>query len=292
MAASWPGATTGYGIVSYAASSRGGSNIVGQPTDGDGYVSAMTFIDPSSLCIGLKSRAVTFENPTGGKGTGGTRARGRKGAPSRVVGAAERVVLADIEGPGTVRHIWCTIPPAPPDVMRSMVIEVFYNDRTAPSISVPLLDFFGIPCGRPTPFASALTSAQEGRGFNSYIPMPFVDRVRIEFVNGSAGPTILYYQVDLTLGDATPGNGLLHATFRRENPTTLGRDFVIAEGLVGPGRFLGCVVSVRPIDGGRWYGEGEVKVYLDGDDHWPTICGTGLEDYAGSAWGMGRHHAP
>ena len=107
---------------------------------------------------------------------------------------------------------------------------------------------------------------------------------------------LLYYQVDLTL--EPPGLptdvGYLHASFRRENPTTMGRDFVIADGLAGPGRFAGCVVGVRVLDDGSWYGEGEVKMYRDGDlaAGRPTICGTGLEDYVGSAWGMGAHAAP
>ena len=88
-----------------------------------------------------------------------------------------------------------------------------------------------------------------------------------------------------------PGAGYLHVSFRRQNPTALRRDFVIADGLRGPGRFLGCAVGVRVIDPGTWYGEGEVKIYRDGDGELPTICGTGLEDYAGSAWGLGAHAA-
>jgi len=79
--------------------------------------------------------------------------------------------------------------------------------------------------------------------------------------------------------------------YRRENPTALERDFTICDGLAGPGRFLGCVVGVRVLDGGAWYGEGEVKMYIDGDSDQPTICGTGLEDYVGTAWGMGPHQA-
>jgi hypothetical protein len=102
----------------------------------------------------------------------------------------------------------------------------------------------------------------------------------------------LYHQLDVTLQDVGDDVGYLHAAFRRENPTTMGRDFVITDGLAGPGRFAGCVVGVRVLDEGRWYGEGEVKVYLDGDGDHPTICGTGLEDYVGTAWGMGPHHAP
>src|SRR4029453_5409776 len=91
-----------------------------------------------------------------------------------------------------------------------------------------------------------------------------------------------------------PEGGLLHASFRRENPTQLARDFTIADGLGGPGRFLGTSVGIRvlPEEGFSWYGEGEVKIYLDGDDRYPTWCGTGLEDYVGSAWGMGAHTTP
>ena len=99
--------------------------------------------------------------------------------------------------------------------------------------------------------------------------------------------------MDYTLQPEIPAElGYLHVAFRRENPTVQQRDFVITEGLEGPGRFLGCAVGVRVIDHANWYGEGEVKVFRDGDTDLPTICGTGLEDYVGSAWGMGQHDAP
>jgi D-arabinan exo alpha-(1,3)/(1,5)-arabinofuranosidase (non-reducing end) len=240
----------------------------------------------------VDSRAVTFENPTGERGAGGSAAGGRKGAPNRLLAAGERVRLADVRGPGTIRHIWMTFPPAPPEVMRAMYIEVFYDDLDEPSISVPCVDFFGIPHGRPVALSCALTAVQEGRGFNSFVPLAFGDRIRVEFVNGSAQKTYLYYQLDYTLEpSAPPDTGRLHVTFRRQNPTVLKEDFVIEDGLRGPGRFLGCVVGIRCIDPGTWYGEGEVKVFRDGDTDLPTICGTGLEDYVGSAWGMGAHQA-
>jgi hypothetical protein len=183
-----------------------------------------------------------------------------------------------------------TIPPAPPEVMRGAVLEVFYDDLDEPSVSVPCLDFFGVPHGRPAPYSSVLTAVQEGRGFNSFFPMPFAGRVRFEFVNASSRAQMLFFQIDYTLGAAE--TSYLHASFRRENPTTLTRDFVISDGLRGPGRLLGCVVGVRVIDDAGWYGEGEVKVFRDGDTANPTICGTGLEDYVGSAWGLGPHSAP
>jgi hypothetical protein len=249
--------------------------------------------NPAHIDASLESRAATFENPTGAKGAGGASYGGRKGAPSKRVAARERVVLADVEGSGVVRHIWMTMPPAPPEQLRSLVLEVFYGSADEPSVSVPCLDFFGLPHGRAVAYCSALSSAQEARGFNSYVPMPFRDGIRIELVNAQDRETILYYQVDYTLQAEVPADlGYLHVSFRRENPTTLRQDFVIADGLRGPGRFLGCNVGVRVIDDANWYGEGEVKVYLDGDDELPTICGTGLEDYVGTAWGLGVHETP
>ena len=248
--------------------------------------------DPSHIDLGLDSRAVTFENPAGDRGAGGTAHGGRKGAPSRRLQPGETAVLADIQGAGTIRHTWMTFPPAPPEVMRAMWMEVFYDGAAEPSISVPCLDFFALPHGRPVAFDSAMVSVHEGRGFNAYFPMPFRRAFRMALTNGSPRPMDLYYQLDFTRQAELPADaGYLHAAFRRENPTLMQRDFVIAEGLHGPGRFLGCSVGVRVLDEGAWYGEGEVKVYRDGDDAYPTICGTGLEDYVGTAWGMGAHAA-
>ncbi len=246
-------------------------------------------LDPAWIEPGLDSRAVSFENPTGERGAGGRTHAGRKGAPSRRIEPGKSVVLADLEGPGRLRHFWMTVPPAPPEVMRALLLEVYYDDLVEPSVSVPCLDFFGLPHGRPVAFDSLLASTHEGRGFNLYAPLPFNKRVRVEFTNAASRAVELYYQIDYTLESWQTSNGYLHATFRRENPTTQQRDFVILEGLRGPGRFLGCNVGIRVLDEGMWYGEGEVKVFRDGDTTHPTICGTGLEDYVGTAWGMGTH---
>src|SRR5579885_3175240 len=172
-------------------------------------------IDLSSLAAidtSLDCRAITFENPTGGRGAGGTAAGGRKGAPSRQVAPGERVTLADIDGPGVVRHVWMTFPPGPPEQMRAVTMEVFYDGASEPSVSVPCLDFFGIPHGRPVAYTSALASMQEGRGFNAYFPMPFGRHLRVELTNGGTRPIHLYYQIDLTLGAAD--GGYLHVAFR------------------------------------------------------------------------------
>ena len=248
--------------------------------------------DPSYIDTTLDSRSISFENPSGARGSGGTTAGGRKGAAAQILAPGDTVTLADIAGPGTIRHIWMTIAPAPPEELRAVVIEVYYDDLTEPSLSTPLPDFFGCPHGRLVDYFSALHAIQEGRGLNSYIPMPFNDRIGVSIRNASPSPVRLFQQIDYTLEpQAAPKASFLHASFRRENPTTLGEDFTIADGLDGPGRFLGAVIGVRVNDDGHWYGEGEVKIYRDGDRDFPTICGTGLEDYAGSAWGVGAHAA-
>ena len=241
----------------------------------------MTAFDPADLLLGHESRAVTFENPTGERGAGGTAANGRKGAPNRILGAGQRVVLADLAGPGRVGHIWLTVgalralDAPPPAFLRAQVLEVFYDDLDEPSVSVPALDFFGVVHGVPASYASTLTAANEGLGLESRIPMPFDGRIRIEYDNASDEVALLYYQADVLLGPRAAEGGRLHAMFHRDNPTTLGDDLVILDGLRGPGRYLGMTGGVRPFDR-YWWGEGEVKVFLDGETQ-PTICGTGME---------------
>jgi hypothetical protein len=248
------------------------------------------FDDPALIDAAIDSRSISFENPSGERGRGGTAAHGRKGSASRTIAPGEKVTLADIQGPGRLRHLWMTFPPTQPELMRSIMLEVFYDGLDAPSISVPCLDFFGLPHGRPVAYFSALTSVPGGKGFNAYFPMPFRKRLRMDLTNATAFPILFFYQIDYTLEDIPADIGYLHVSFRRENPTTLQRDFIIAEGLRGPGRFVGSVVGIRVIrDDMVWYGEGEFKFYRDGDDTNPTICGTGLEDYVGSAWGMGKY---
>lgn len=258
------------------------------------YVSEMIHRDITRVDLSQRPRTISFENPTGAAAAGGSAAGGRKGAPYRMIAPGERVVLADIDGPGTVGHVWLTLPPMRPEYLRSLVIEVRYDGRAEPSIAVPLPDFFGAVHGRPLPLVSALQSIQEGRGFNSWIPMPFRRHLHVELVNASPRDVQLYYQIDLALGPVADDTGILHATFRRENPTTMREDFTIADGFHGPGRFLGCNVGVRIFHEPSWfawYGEGEVKMFLDGETV-PTWCGTGLEDYVGTAYGMGAHQTP
>ena len=240
----------------------------------------------------LQTRWYSFENPTGAPGEGGKTNRGRKGAASRNIGAGETVTLADIPGPGTIRRMWCTVR-GRPETLRGLVIRVFWEDQARPSVEAPLQDFFGIPFARQVRFESTLFSNPEARSFNSFVPMPFKRRARVVLENQApvdAGP--FFYDIDCTIGDKHPETiGYFHAIFRRENPTVPGRDFEVLPRTVGEGRYLGCNVGVRSIDPyGEpfWFGEGEMKIYVDGDAKWPTLVGTGTEDLVGAAWGLGR----
>ena len=132
----------------------------------------MLDLDPSKIDLSLDSRAVTFENPTGERGAGGQSHGGRKGSPARRIEPGERVLLADLEGPGTIRHVWMTFPPMRPERMRALVLEVFYDGSDAPSISVPALDFFGLPHGRPAAYTRASVLAEEFSRPDAIRPRP------------------------------------------------------------------------------------------------------------------------
>ncbi len=238
---------------------------------------------------GLRSRSICFENPTGASGAGGQAASplgpGRKGDPARVVAAGEEVCLADIQGPGTLRHIWMTTLPTR-TLLRGVLIRIFWEGADFPSLELPLGEFFGFAHGSTASFQTALHSVGERYGMNSFIPMPFLQRARIELHNQTAKPMTLFYQIDYTLEDAHPHNvGRLHGVFSRANPTQLGEDFELLPSRAGSGRFLGTVIGIRPL-ADDWWGEGEIKFYLDDDDVLPTIVGTGSEDYVGLSWGI------
>jgi hypothetical protein len=239
----------------------------------------------------IQSRWISFENPTGGHGAGGEANEGRKGAPSRTIKAGETVTLAEINGTGIIRRIWCTVA-GKPEIVRGVVLRIYWEDEAIPAVEAPLQDFFGIPFGRQVAFESALFSNPEGRSFNCYVPMPFKKRARIVVENQSPFETSLFFDVDYTLGDHLPHElCYFHAHYRRENPTQPKKDFQVLPQVSGKGRFLGFNLGVRMLGAYQdieWFGEGEMKVYLDGDQTHPTLVGTGTEDLVGSAWGLGR----
>lgn len=237
----------------------------------------------------LTSRAATAENTTAEAGKGGIRNKGRKGAPCIwPFKKGEKHVLLDVEGSGIVRHIWCTLPPGNIGHMRNVIIRMYWDGQTWPSVEVPIGDFFGIAHGRQKNLLSECVAMQMGKGLNCWIPMPFRERALITIENDSDQDVeMLFYQIDFTLGDQfDEDTGYFHAQFRRLNPCPLQEDYTILDGIQGRGVYLGTVLGVRSIFRDGWWGEGEVKFFIDEDDEYPTICGTGTEDYMGSAWGL------
>jgi len=239
---------------------------------------------------GVETRWYSFENPDGRRGEGGKTQAGRKGAANRTIQPGERAVLANVPGPGVVRRIWLTVP-GRVETLRGWVVRMYWDGQERPSVEAPLQDFFGLPFARQAAFESALFSNPEGRSFNCVVPMPFRSRALLTITNESPSAAVLFYDVDVTVGDSLPEDvGCFHARYRRENPTTPKKDFEVLPRVEGRGRYLGANVGIRTTDHRRplWFGEGELKVYLDDDSEWPTLVGTGTEDLVGSAWGLGR----
>ena len=246
-------------------------------------------LQPYHLNTGLESRSISFENPTGARGEGGKAASklgvGRKGAPAKDIQPGETVTLCDIKGRGTLRHTWVTTR-KDPDILRSAVIRVYWEGQTHPSIECPLGDFMGIGHGRVMAHQTAAHSVGENAGMNIWLPMPFTKQARFTFSNEGSRELPLFYQIDYTLGDRHAKDvGRLHVLFRRENPTRLKKDFELLPTRSNKGRFIGSLIGIRSLSEG-WWGEGEIKVYRDGDQEFPTICGTGSEDYVGLSWGI------
>lgn len=243
---------------------------------------------------GIESRVASGENPGGEKGKGGQANGGRKGAATVPVKAGESRVLAEAKNTsGMVRRIWMTFPDRTSEQLRSYKIEMYWDGAARPTVSAPIGDFFGIGLGQRTPFESFFFSDPEGRSFNCSIPMPFKTGMKIVIVNESKTDLgELFYDVDYTLGDKHAANALyFHAHYQRENPTMIQKDYEILPRVEGRGRYLGAnigvIVNTKEYFN-TWWGEGEVKMYLDGDANFPTIAGTGTEDYIGTAWGQGK----
>ena len=227
-------------------------------------------------------------------------------------------LLADIEGPGSINHIWCTVATplveggdeAEADYLRRLVLRITWDDSEHPSVLVPLGDFFGVGHGRTVNFVSAplQMSPEDGKGFNSWFHMPFASRARVELVSDMAQlPVFFYYYIDYELFDeAQEGLGYFHAQWNRQNPTDgrpqgdqTNRQFQLeGENLTGDGNYVildaegrghyvGCVMNIRnrrEVAEWNWYGEGDDMIFIDGEPFPPSLHGTGTEDYFNTAW--------
>ncbi|MBI4892678.1 MAG: DUF2961 domain-containing protein [Acidobacteria bacterium] len=239
---------------------------------------------------GAQTRWSSFENPKAAKGAGGASNHGAKGRAFEPLEAGQTKTLLDFQGSGVVRRIWITIPLRDPQMLRSLRLDMYWDNARTPAVSVPFGDFFGAIHGSAVRLENELFSNPEGRSFNCYIPMPFRTAARITVTNESGRDLrAFFYDVDLeTAPKPDPEALFFHAWWHRDHATELGRDFEILPAVRGQGRFLGAhvgVIAPEGIDG--WWGEGEVKMYLDGDSALPTIVGTGTEDYIGTGWGQG-----
>ncbi len=239
----------------------------------------------------VHTRWTSFENPEGERGAGGKANKGAKGHAYDQVLAGETVTLLDMEGAGIIHRIWMTINERDPEMLRSLRIDMYWDGTEKPAVSAPLGDFFGVGLGQRVPFESTLFSDPEGRSFNCFIPMPFKKSARITITNESQRDLImLFYDINLVMKEQHDNEVLyFHAFWNRDLQTTLGEDFEILPTVEGSGRFLGTNIGVitNPVYEDTWWGEGEVKMYLDGDGDYPTLVGTGTEDYIGTAWGQG-----
>jgi hypothetical protein len=238
---------------------------------------------------GVATHWVSFENRTLARGQAGLENSEAKGHAFEPLKAGESKTLLDVQAHGSIRRIWLTVSNRTPEMLRALRLEMFWDHSSRPAVSCPLGDFFGVGLGLRTPFENALFSDPEGRSFNCLIPMPFRSAAKVTLTNTS--PTDLdhlFYDIDLLTEPIGPDALYFHALFRSENPNGLGHEYRILPKVRGNGRFLGCNVGIVADARyeGSWWGEGEVKVRFGNDDH-PTLCGTGTEDYIGTAWGQG-----
>jgi hypothetical protein len=256
--------------------------------DEAGYNGLDTGLGNLPRLSGARTRSISPETFTGEKGkagmategTGKNAARdlglGWKVSPSIRIAAKTTFTMAEIAGPGAVQHIWMT--PAPLNRTRWYIIRCYWDDETEPSVEVPMGDFFACGWGQYCQINSLAVGVNPGSAFNCYWPMPFRKKARITMENLDDKPMTLYYQVDYTLTDVPSDSACLHAQFRRVNPLPEKTDYTILDGVAGKGQYVGTYMAWEVKSPG-WWGEGEIKFFMDGDKDFPTICGTGTEDY-------------
>lgn len=249
-----------------------------------------------------RTRSINAENPRGVKGGGGMSSSAlgpsRKGSPCiPSIEAGKTVILAEIDEPGIIQHIWITVTDKTSDkncfVLRDLVLRMYWDGENTPSVESPLGDFFCCGFGQACLVNSIPIVVNPNRGFNSYFQMPFrkkavitIENQNEEAVNG------FFYQVDYCLYDELPENtAYFHAQWRRQRLTELGKDYTILDQIKGKGQYVGTYLALQTLER-YWWGEGEIKFYMDGDDEYPTICGTGTEDYFGGAWSFASYEKP
>lgn len=233
-----------------------------------------------------KTRSISPENFTGEKGKGGMATegmgasaardlgRGWKVSPCINIGAGECRRLADIRGAGAIQHIWMT----PTGHYRFAILRVYWDGSETPAVECPLGDFFACGWNAFAQVSSLPVCVNPTSGFNCYWEMPFRRSCEITLTNIADEPMTLFYQIDYTLTEVPEDAAYFHARFRRVNPLPYKSVYTIVDGIKGQGQYVGTYMAWG-VNNTGWWGEGEIKFYLDGDTDYPTICGTGTEDY-------------
>ena len=233
-----------------------------------------------------ETRSISPENVTGEKGKGAMSldglakdcardlGQGWKISPYIFIQPGETVTLAEIDGPGAIQQIWMTMR----GVWRQNIIRFYWEDRGEPSVEVPVGDFFASGWGTFSQVSSIPICVNPGSAFNCYWEMPFRRKCKITMTNISDERTTLFYQINYTLTEIPEDCAYFHASFRRVNPLPYGEVYTILDNVKGQGHYVGTYMAWGTNNNG-WWGEGEIKFYIDGDSSFPTICGTGTEDY-------------
>jgi hypothetical protein len=182
--------------------------------------------------------------------------------------------MADIQGSGAIQQIWLT----PAGNWRFSILRIYWDDQEQPSVECPVGDFFGQGWGRSAQITSLPVCVNPGSAFNCYWEMPFRKRCRMTMTNIAAEAMVLYYQITYTLTEVPADAAYFHAQFRRTNPLPYKQDYTLLDGVRGQGQYVGTVMAWG-VNNTGWWGEGEIKFFLDGDGQFPTLCGTGTEDY-------------
>ena len=240
-----------------------------------------------------KSRSISPENFSGEKGKGGMSmdglaknaardlGQGWKVSPYVKIQPKETFVMADIQGPGAIQQIWMT----PAGNWRFSVLRFYWDGEKEPSVEVPAGDFFANGWGKFAQVSSLPVCVNPGSGFNCYWVMPFHRSCKVTMENLDEKEMTLYYQINYTLTEIPDDAATFHAQFRRVNPLPYKSDYTIVDGIEGWGHFIGTYMCWQANNTG-WWGEGEIKFFIDGDQDFPTICGTGTEDYFCGSYGF------
>jgi hypothetical protein len=233
-----------------------------------------------------QTRSISPENTTGEPGRGGMATEGRGAPHARDLGRGWKIspcfevapgathVMADIEGPGAIQHIWLT----PTGHWRFSILRIYWDGQEQPSVECPVGDFFACGWNQYAQVSSLAVCVNPGSAFNCYWEMPFRKRCRITLTNIAEEKMVVYYQIDYTLTAVPEDAAYFHAQFRRVNPLPYKDVYTILDGVRAPGHYVGTYMAWG-VNNSGWWGEGEIKFYIDSDAEFPTICGTGTEDY-------------